>query len=79
MNHPEMAPLIPLMILLIVIPFVLLCLILKIVAMWKICSRAGLSGPLALLMLVPFGDLILPLYVAFTKWPTLEQKPKDIP
>jgi len=74
MQHPEI---IPLLILFFVIPFVLLCLILKVVAFWKICSRVGFSGPLGLLMLVPFGDIILPLVVAFAKWPVLEQRLKE--
>jgi hypothetical protein len=75
MNHPELAPLI--IIFFIVIPFVLLVAALKVIAFWKICSRVGFAGPLGLLMLVPFGDIILPLFVAFAKWPALEKKLKE--
>ena len=75
MNHPELAPLI--IIFFIVIPFFLLVAALKVIALWKICSRVGFAGPLGLLMLVPFGDIILPLFVAFAKWPALERKLKE--
>ena len=74
MQHPEI---LPLLILFFVIPFALLCIILKVVAFWKLCSRVGFSGPLGLLMLVPFGDIILPLVVAFAKWPAFEEKSKE--
>ena len=75
MSHPDLAPL--LIIVFIVIPFALLCLSLKVIAFWKICSRVGYAGPLGLLMLVPFGNIILPLFIAFAKWPALEQKLKE--
>ena len=77
MEHSGIASLIPLFMLFIIIPFVLLLASLRVLAFWKICSRVGLSGPLALLLLVPFGNIILPLYVAFAKWPALEQKSKE--
>jgi hypothetical protein len=76
MDHSGIAPLIPLLIL-IIIPFVLLLICLPVIAFWRICDRAGFNGALALLMLVPFGNIILPLYVAFAKWPALEQKSKE--
>ena len=68
---------IPLIIFIIMIPFIILMVALKVIAFWKICSRVGFSGPLALLMLVPFGDIILPLYVAFAKWPACKQETKQ--
>ncbi len=64
----------PLIILFFVVPFVLLCIVLKVLAMWKICARVGFNGVLGLLMLVPFGDIILPLYIAYAKWPALKQE-----
>jgi hypothetical protein len=76
MQHSGLEALIPILILLIVIPFVLLAISLKVIAMWKICTRVGFSGPLGLLMLVPFGDIILPLYVAFAKWPACKTESK---
>jgi hypothetical protein len=38
---------------------------------WFICKKAGLSPWLSLLMLVPFGALILPFILAFIDWPVL--------
>ena len=75
MKNPELAPL--LIILFIVIPFVLLCVSLKVIAFWKICSRVGFSGALGLLMLVPIANIILPLYIAFAKWPALKEKQEE--
>lgn len=46
-------------------------LIIKIVAWWKICTKAGLSGWLSLIMLIPGSGLFLPLIVAFVDWPAL--------
>lgn len=60
-------------ILLIVLPFVLLSSVLPVIAFWKICSRAGFNGALGLLMLVPVANIILPLYVAFARWPVFKQ------
>lgn len=37
---------------------------------WRICSKAGYSGALSLLMLIPLlGSIILLLVLAFGKWP----------
>jgi hypothetical protein len=46
---------------------------LPVIAFWKICTKAGFAGPLALLMLVPIANLILLFYIAFTKWPALKK------
>jgi len=37
---------------------------------WRIFSRAGFSGWLSLLMLIPFVNLILLYVVAFSEWRT---------
>lgn len=42
------------------------------VCFWKIFSKAGYSGALGLLYLVPFGELIMLLILAFGKWPALQ-------
>ena len=34
---------------------------------WLICERLGKPGPLSLLMLVPIANIVLPLYLAFSK------------
>ncbi|MFC1499779.1 hypothetical protein ACFL6T_02025 [Candidatus Zixiibacteriota bacterium] len=46
--------------------------LITVVPFWKICERVGLPGPLSLLMLVPLANIILPFYIAFTKWPIEE-------
>jgi hypothetical protein len=61
----ELTLLIPLLFL----PFAM---ILPTIAFWKICSKAGFSGAIGLLMLVPIANIILPLYLAFTEWPALK-------
>jgi uncharacterized membrane protein YhaH (DUF805 family) len=47
----------------------LLSLVLSIIVWWKIFSKAGYSGALSLLMLVPIVGLIVVLYLAFATWP----------
>ena len=47
--------------------------LLKVIPFWKICTKAGFPGPLALLMLVPIANVILPFYIAFAEWPALRQ------
>lgn len=44
-----------------------------IVAFCKICSKAGYSWALGLLMLVPIANIILPLYLGFAEWPIERQ------
>lgn len=48
---------------------VLVSVVLTIVIWWKIFSKAGWSGALGLLMLVPIVNFIMALYVAFATWP----------
>lgn len=43
--------------------------VLAVVIWWKIFSKAGWSGALGLLMLVPIVNFIMALYVAFATWP----------
>ena len=77
MDHLGIAEMMPLFIFLFIIPFALFFAILPVIAFWKICEKAGFNGALGLLMLVPIANAILPLYVAFAKWPVLEQKSKE--
>jgi hypothetical protein len=53
--------------------FAVVMMVLPTIAFWKICAKAGFSGALGLLILVPVGNLILPLYLAFAKWPALKE------
>ena len=36
---------------------------------WRIFSKVGYSGALGLLILVPFGNLIVLCILAFSQWP----------
>jgi hypothetical protein len=45
---------------------------------WVALSRAGLAGPLALLLLVPFGILIVFGVLAFAEWPNLPRRRPDL-
>ena len=51
---------------------VLALVVFAIVCWWKIFAKAGYSGALSLLLLVPFGELIMLLILAFGKWPALQ-------
>ena len=48
--------------------------LLTVLPIWKICDKAGFPGVLSLLMLVPIGNIILPFYIAFARWPALPQR-----
>ena len=39
---------------------------------WRIFKKAGYSGALGLLMLVPIGNLIMLCILAFSQWPILK-------
>ena len=47
--------------------------VLPAVVFWKICHKAGFPGSLALFMLVPIANIILPVYIAFAGWPVLRR------
>lgn len=40
------------------------------VPFWRICQRAGFSGWLSLLILVPMLNIALLYYLAFAEWPS---------
>jgi hypothetical protein len=56
-----------------IVLLVVIVTLVRLVIWWKICSKAGYSGWLALLILVPFVNIILPLAVAFMDWPVLKE------
>ena len=51
--------------------------VIGVIAFWRICSKAGFPGPLAILMVVPIANVVLPLYLAFAEWPALMATHKD--
>lgn len=58
--------------LLIILFIFVLTIILAIVPFWFICKKAGFSPWLSLLIIVPFGAIILPFLLAFMEWPALK-------
>ena len=51
--------------------------LLLIVPTWRICTRAGFSGALSLLHLVPLiGSFIVMAVLAFSTWPAGEASPQ---
>jgi hypothetical protein len=43
--------------------------VLAIVIWWRIFSKAGYSGALGILMIVPIANLVMLLILAFAEWP----------
>jgi hypothetical protein len=60
---PHLAYLIP-----VAFIFGLVFVAITIVPLWQICKKAGFSPWLSLLILVPFGALILLYVLAFARW-----------
>ena len=48
---------------------VIIVYVIMLVAWWKIFAKAGHSGALALLFLVPIVNLVIFLWFAFSEWP----------
>ena len=48
---------------------ILLTLLLVVVPFWKICERAGFSGWLAFLVMVPLVNIGFLFYLGFADWP----------
>ncbi len=52
--------------------------ILVIVPLWRICSRAGFSGALSLIALLPWlGVVIVGAILSFANWPTKSSAVKE--
>ena len=45
-----------------------------VVPFWRIFTKAGYSGALALLMFVPVVNLIMLYFLAFAEWPALRNR-----
>ena len=55
---------------------VFICVLVAVIKVWvfcRICSKAGYSWALGLLMLVPIANIIIPLFLAFSDWPISKQ------
>ncbi|MCW8356431.1 MULTISPECIES: hypothetical protein [Marinomonas] len=51
--------------------------ILVVVPVYRICQRAGYSGWLGLLILVPMVNLVLLYFIAFSDWPASKKGAQD--
>jgi len=47
----------------------LIAVAIKVLIFCKICSKAGYSWALGLLILVPIANIIIAFYIAFADWP----------
>jgi heme/copper-type cytochrome/quinol oxidase subunit 2 len=65
----EFASIFVLIMMVVAIFVVLIVTIITLVAYCKITAKAGYHWALGILMIVPFGNIILPLYLAFADWP----------
>ena len=50
--------------------------IILVVPFWKIFSKAGFPGPLALLMFVSPVNIVMIFFLAFAEWPALKNAKK---
>ena len=41
---------------------------------WRVCARAGFSGALGLLIVIPVLNLFLLYFLAFAEWPSLHAR-----
>jgi hypothetical protein len=51
-------------------------LIIAVIPFWRIVSKAGYNGAWALLMFIPFVNLIMLYVFAFNTWPTEQSRPQ---
>jgi hypothetical protein len=45
-----------------------------VIPFWKIFQKAGFNAALSILMLIPFVNLIMIFYLAFSEWPVFKGK-----
>lgn len=48
--------------------FMIICVAVVVIPLWQICKKAGFSPLLSLLVVIPFGGLILLYVLAFARW-----------
>ena len=63
---------------LIVLMFIaLISVMVTVLPMWLICSKAGFPGWISIAMLIPFLAVILLFFLAFADWPALRGGRRD--
>jgi hypothetical protein len=45
-----------------------------VIPFWFICKKAGLPPWLSLIAIVPLGQFVLPIVLAFIEWPALRER-----
>ena len=60
-------------ILLIILLAIVLGVLFKVVPYWFIFKKAGFHPALSLVMLIPFGDVVMRFFLAFADWPSLKK------
>jgi hypothetical protein len=55
----------------------LLVVLLVVWPLWRVCTRAGFPGALALVAIIPFGLIVLLFVLAFAEWPALRRRPRQ--
>ena len=53
--------------------FVVAAILFKVFLWWRVFSKAGYNGAFGLLILAPFGTLIMLCILAFSEWPKAKQ------
>ena len=72
-NIEQLAPVLSLGIIAVIILFALIGIAIGIILWCKIFSKTGYSWAMGLLILIPFGNLIIMLILAFGDWPILKE------
>ncbi len=72
-NIEQLAPVLSLGIIAVIALFALIGITIGIILWCKIFSKTGYSWALGLLILIPFGHLVLMLILAFGDWPILKE------
>ncbi|MFH1616810.1 MAG: hypothetical protein ABIG61_17220 [Planctomycetota bacterium] len=68
-DAPDIAPIVFIVVAIFALSVALICLAIKVLITCRLFAKAGYNWLWGLLVLVPFGTLVLPLFLAFAKWP----------
>jgi hypothetical protein len=58
--------------------WMLIMAVVLVIPIWRICQRAGYPGWLGLLIVVPFVNLGLLYFLAFSNWPARKRGEQDV-
>ena len=72
-NAEQFVPVAGLALIAVIVGVILTAAVVSILLWCKILSKTGYSWAMGLIVLVPFGNLILMLILAFSDWPVLKE------